>query len=415
MFATMKPYVARRRRPGLSRRRCGATRTTSRALLGDRVTDVRATQRCLKVDRFADPAAFRDYFKANYGPTIAAYRGIADDPDRVAALDQALVELGEALPYAGRSPRVGVPAGGRHQGLTTPQPTRRRQVPGSRRAAGSNVLARRRMRSPGLIVCTRARPPRGARSSRPTRSPAPGRRCGPTRSGDPADRLPHVRAHVGERLGGVCRPDRITRPARPRSPAGADHARRRQREHEPTLVDHGREELVGVAVPLPGDRLVGLQQRAAGLVAGRGRDGAERGAHDTEAKDQKSSPTTCTTRAGRGPGCASWPGRRSPRPGTTYRRTPPARSTTAATRRQDRDQDDAGSGRSASRERLGEVGHRSPSLGAGGSAPAVGVDLGQDRDPQVVGRERRADRAAGQVGHAACRGRAAGPRPRTRG
>ena len=48
-----------------------------RDLLGDRITDFAAQRRTLRVDRFADGAAFRDYFKANYGPTIAAYRGIA--------------------------------------------------------------------------------------------------------------------------------------------------------------------------------------------------------------------------------------------------------------------------------------------------------------------------------------------------
>ncbi|HEX5145317.1 MAG TPA: SAM-dependent methyltransferase, partial [Mycobacterium sp.] len=40
-------------------------------------------------------ATFRDYFKANYGPTIAAYRGIAAEPDRVAELDAALAGLGD--------------------------------------------------------------------------------------------------------------------------------------------------------------------------------------------------------------------------------------------------------------------------------------------------------------------------------
>ena len=43
----------------------------------------------------ADPVAFREYFKTNYGPTIAAYRGLADDPERTAELDQALVDLVE--------------------------------------------------------------------------------------------------------------------------------------------------------------------------------------------------------------------------------------------------------------------------------------------------------------------------------
>jgi hypothetical protein len=46
------------------------------------------------VDLFANGQAFRDFFKANYGPTITAYRSIAAEPDRVAALDSALVELG---------------------------------------------------------------------------------------------------------------------------------------------------------------------------------------------------------------------------------------------------------------------------------------------------------------------------------
>lgn len=36
---------------------------------------------------------FRDYFKWNYGPTMAVYRAIADDPERVDALDRDLAEL----------------------------------------------------------------------------------------------------------------------------------------------------------------------------------------------------------------------------------------------------------------------------------------------------------------------------------
>jgi hypothetical protein len=60
------------------------------------VQDVTAERRKLTVDRFADGGEFRDFFKATYGPTIAAYRGIADDPARVAELDAALAELGNA-------------------------------------------------------------------------------------------------------------------------------------------------------------------------------------------------------------------------------------------------------------------------------------------------------------------------------
>lgn len=66
-----------------------------RALLGDRVTDVTARRQTVTVERFPKREDFRDYFKARYGPTIAVYRSIADDPDKVAALDRELVELVE--------------------------------------------------------------------------------------------------------------------------------------------------------------------------------------------------------------------------------------------------------------------------------------------------------------------------------
>jgi len=59
------------------------------------VTDVAASRQSLTVDHFAAPEAFRDYFKARYGPTIAVYGGIAADPERVAALDGELADLAE--------------------------------------------------------------------------------------------------------------------------------------------------------------------------------------------------------------------------------------------------------------------------------------------------------------------------------
>jgi SAM-dependent methyltransferase len=92
MFATMRPYQP----PpptGAQPPPLWGDEEHVRALLGDRVTAVTAGRHSLTVDEFADPEAFRDYFKACYGPTIAAYRGIADDAERVAALDRDLVEL----------------------------------------------------------------------------------------------------------------------------------------------------------------------------------------------------------------------------------------------------------------------------------------------------------------------------------
>ena len=56
---------------------------------------VLARRQMVRISRFADPRAFRDYFKTRYGPIIAAYRGIADDPQKVAALDNDLACLAE--------------------------------------------------------------------------------------------------------------------------------------------------------------------------------------------------------------------------------------------------------------------------------------------------------------------------------
>ncbi|MGX1560496.1 methyltransferase domain-containing protein [Streptomyces sp. NPDC055506] len=92
MFATMKPY-APPPPPGAQPPPLWGDENHVRALLGDRVTDVRTERGTARVDRFATPEAFRDYFKERYGPTIAVYKNIADDPDRVAALDRDLVEL----------------------------------------------------------------------------------------------------------------------------------------------------------------------------------------------------------------------------------------------------------------------------------------------------------------------------------
>lgn len=94
MFATMKPYVA----PppsGAQPAPLWGNETHVRSLLGDRVEGLTARRGELTVDHFATGAAFRDYFKANYGPTIAAYRNIAADPERVAALDAELADLGD--------------------------------------------------------------------------------------------------------------------------------------------------------------------------------------------------------------------------------------------------------------------------------------------------------------------------------
>ncbi|TKJ32831.1 methyltransferase domain-containing protein [Blastococcus sp. CCUG 61487] len=92
LFATMKPY-APPPPPGASPPPLWGSEEHVRELLGDRVTDVTAERRMLTVDHFDRPEEFRDYFKAVYGPTIAVYKALADEPDRAAALDGELAEL----------------------------------------------------------------------------------------------------------------------------------------------------------------------------------------------------------------------------------------------------------------------------------------------------------------------------------
>lgn len=100
MFATMKPFMAPPPEGAQPPPRWG-DETHVRGLLGDRVRDVRAEKRMVEVDSFESGAEFRDFFKACYGPTIVAYRGIAEDEARTAELDAALAELGDRYLVAG--------------------------------------------------------------------------------------------------------------------------------------------------------------------------------------------------------------------------------------------------------------------------------------------------------------------------
>jgi ubiquinone/menaquinone biosynthesis C-methylase UbiE len=92
MFATMKPYLPPPP-PGVQPPPLWGSEDHVRQLFGDRVTGLTMSRRTVRVDLFPDPDAFRDFFKANYGPTVAAYRAVADDPERLAALDRDLSEL----------------------------------------------------------------------------------------------------------------------------------------------------------------------------------------------------------------------------------------------------------------------------------------------------------------------------------
>lgn len=92
LFATMKPY-APPPPPGASPPPLWGSEEHVGALFGERVTDLTMTRQTVHIDHCASPAEFREYWKRNYGPTIAAYRHNAERPDRVAELDEAFLDF----------------------------------------------------------------------------------------------------------------------------------------------------------------------------------------------------------------------------------------------------------------------------------------------------------------------------------
>ena len=92
LFRTMKPY-APAPPPGAQPPPLWGDEGHVRGLLGNRVSAVVARRQTVTVGGFETPEDWRDFWKSVYGPTIVAYRNIADDPERVAALDRDLAAL----------------------------------------------------------------------------------------------------------------------------------------------------------------------------------------------------------------------------------------------------------------------------------------------------------------------------------
>lgn len=86
LFKTMKPY-APPPPPGASPAPLWGNEDHVRTLFGDRV-DLSVRRQTVRMDHCANPTEFREYWKRNYGPTIAAYKFNAEQPERVAALDR---------------------------------------------------------------------------------------------------------------------------------------------------------------------------------------------------------------------------------------------------------------------------------------------------------------------------------------
>jgi ubiquinone/menaquinone biosynthesis C-methylase UbiE len=92
MFATMTPY-APPPPPGATAAPLWGDENHVRKLFGDRVADLKMQRQTVLMDRCATALEFREYWKRNYGPTIAAYRFNDDAPQRVAELDAQLLDF----------------------------------------------------------------------------------------------------------------------------------------------------------------------------------------------------------------------------------------------------------------------------------------------------------------------------------
>ncbi len=109
LFATMKPY-APPPPPGASPPPMWGDESHVRDLFADTVADLTLRRETVVMDRCSTPLEFREYWKANYGPTIATYRFNEGDPDRLAALDADFLALLEESDTATESGRTAYPA-----------------------------------------------------------------------------------------------------------------------------------------------------------------------------------------------------------------------------------------------------------------------------------------------------------------
>lgn len=91
MLTVMKPYAAPPP-PGSMPPPLWGREEHVRELLGGAFGDLTAERRTV-TETFEQPGEFREFFKSNYGPTIATYRFLGDDVERTAALDAALDAL----------------------------------------------------------------------------------------------------------------------------------------------------------------------------------------------------------------------------------------------------------------------------------------------------------------------------------
>lgn len=92
MFAVMKNYSPPPA-PGVQSPLLWGNAQHVRQLLGDRIEEFSSRRERVRVGGYATPEDFRDDFKSYYGPTVAAYQRLSNDPRRTMALDTDLAEL----------------------------------------------------------------------------------------------------------------------------------------------------------------------------------------------------------------------------------------------------------------------------------------------------------------------------------
>jgi SAM-dependent methyltransferase len=105
LFKTMGPF-APPPPPGAQPPPLWGSAEHVRELFGDRVTDPNLRTATVVFDHSSDPLEFREYWKSMYGPTIAAYRFNAADPERTAALDAAFLAFLTEANAAGQGERA---------------------------------------------------------------------------------------------------------------------------------------------------------------------------------------------------------------------------------------------------------------------------------------------------------------------
>jgi SAM-dependent methyltransferase len=105
LFKTMGPF-APPPPPGAQPPPLWGSEEHVRELFDDRVTDLDMRTATVVFDHSSDPLEFREYWKSMYGPTIAAYRFNAADPERTAALDAAFLEFLTEANTAGAGERA---------------------------------------------------------------------------------------------------------------------------------------------------------------------------------------------------------------------------------------------------------------------------------------------------------------------